>query len=208
MDDSQIIDLFFARSELAISELDAKYGKVCHKLAHNILDSRQDAEDEMPATCIAEITESGEVIYYVEDEPKENDEATEPATWVADVDEDEEDSPIITRASDLILDGNLSDVETSRGSGSTSFRISRSQPYFRVAIKNNGSETLHASMCFGNKNAESFWDQDIPAGGSSKKVWTANEFGKFYINFTSNPHGLNLDGTVSVRVSSNKSDLS
>lgn len=32
-------------------------------------------EDEMPATCIAEITESGEVIYYVEDEPKENDEA-------------------------------------------------------------------------------------------------------------------------------------
>lgn len=165
-------------------------------------------EDEMPATCIAEITESGEVIYYVEDEPKENDEATEPATWVADVDEDEEDSPIIIRASDLILDENLSDVETSRGSGSTSFRISRSQPYFRVAIKNNGSETLHASMCFGNKNAESFWDQDIPAGGSSKKVWTANEFGKFYINFTSNPHGLNLDGTVSVRVSSNKSDLS
>ena len=45
MDDSQIIDLFFARSELAISELDAKYGKVCHKLAHNILDSRQDAEE-------------------------------------------------------------------------------------------------------------------------------------------------------------------
>ena len=87
-------------------------------------------EDEMPATCIAEITESGEVIYYVEDEPKENDEATAPATWVADVDEDEEDSPIITRASDLILDENLSDVETSRGSGSTSFRISRSQPYF------------------------------------------------------------------------------
>ena len=73
-------------------------------------------EDEMPATCIAEITESGEVIYYVEDEPKENDEATAPATWVADVDEDEEDSPIITRASDLILDENLSDVETSRGS--------------------------------------------------------------------------------------------
>ena len=45
MDDSQIIDLFFVRSELAISELDAKYGKVCHKLAPNILDSRQDAEE-------------------------------------------------------------------------------------------------------------------------------------------------------------------
>lgn len=164
-------------------------------------------EDEMPATCIAEITESGEVIYYVEDEPKENDEATAPATWVADVDEDEEDSPIITRASDLILDENLSDVETSRGSGSTSFRISRSQPYFRVAIKNNGSETLHASMCFGNKNAESFGSR-LRREARPRKYGRANEFGNFYINFTSNPHGLNLDGTVSVRVSSNKSDLS
>ena len=45
MDDSQIIDLFFARSELAISELDVKYGKVCHKLAKNILGSTQDAEE-------------------------------------------------------------------------------------------------------------------------------------------------------------------
>ena len=45
MDDSQIIDLFFARSELAISELDAKYGKVCHRLANNILGSTQDAEE-------------------------------------------------------------------------------------------------------------------------------------------------------------------
>ena len=78
----------------------------------------------------------------------------------------------------------------------------RKEQHILFMDKNNGSETLHASMCFGNKNAESFWDQDIPAGGSSKKVWTANEFGKFYINFTSNPHGLNLDGTVSVRVSS------
>ena len=84
----------------------------------------------------------------------------------------------------------------------------RKEQHILFMDKNNGSETLHASMCFGNKNAESFWDQDIPAGGSSKKVWTANEFGNFYINFTSNPHGLNLDGTVSVRVSSNKSDLS
>ena len=45
MDDSQIIDLLFARSELAISELDAKYGKVCHRLANNILGSTQDAEE-------------------------------------------------------------------------------------------------------------------------------------------------------------------
>lgn len=33
MEDAQIIELFFARSEDAISELDKKYGKLCHKLA-------------------------------------------------------------------------------------------------------------------------------------------------------------------------------
>ena len=62
-------------------------------------------------------------------------------------------------------------------------------------------------MCFGDKNADSFWDYDIGSGEASTKVWTANEFGRFYINFTSNPHGLNLDGKVSVRVSSNHGDL-
>ena len=30
MDDNAIIELFFARSEQAIRELDGKYGKVCH----------------------------------------------------------------------------------------------------------------------------------------------------------------------------------
>lgn len=44
MEDAQIIELFFARSEDAISELDMKYGKLCHKLADNILASAQDAE--------------------------------------------------------------------------------------------------------------------------------------------------------------------
>ena len=44
MEDAQIIELFFARSEDAISELDKKYGKLCHKLADNILASAQDAE--------------------------------------------------------------------------------------------------------------------------------------------------------------------
>lgn len=39
MEDAQIIELFFARSEDAISELDKKYGKLCHKLADNILAS-------------------------------------------------------------------------------------------------------------------------------------------------------------------------
>lgn len=45
MDDEKIIDLFFARSETAISELDAKYGKVCHKLSYNILNNLLDAEE-------------------------------------------------------------------------------------------------------------------------------------------------------------------
>ena len=50
MEDAQIIELFFVRSEDAISELDKKYGKLCHKLADNILASAQDAEARGSAT--------------------------------------------------------------------------------------------------------------------------------------------------------------
>ena len=42
--DEKIIELFFQRSEQGIQELDIKYGKVCHKVSYNILNSRQDAE--------------------------------------------------------------------------------------------------------------------------------------------------------------------
>lgn len=45
MEDREIIELFFARSEQAISELDSKYGKVCYKISFNIVNSRQDAEE-------------------------------------------------------------------------------------------------------------------------------------------------------------------
>lgn len=45
MDDKAIIELFFARSERAIKELDMKYGKLCHKISSNILHNRQDAEE-------------------------------------------------------------------------------------------------------------------------------------------------------------------
>lgn len=45
MDDERIIELFFARSEQAIGELDIKYGKLCHNLSHNILGNRSDAEE-------------------------------------------------------------------------------------------------------------------------------------------------------------------
>ena len=45
LEDDKIIDLFFARSEQAIQELDRKYGRVCHRLSYNILQSWQDAEE-------------------------------------------------------------------------------------------------------------------------------------------------------------------
>ena len=45
MDDIKIIDLFFARSELAIEALDGKYGAICHNLSRSILKNQQDAEE-------------------------------------------------------------------------------------------------------------------------------------------------------------------
>ena len=45
IEDEKIIELFFSRSERAIRELDIKYGKLCHKLSHSILNSWQDAEE-------------------------------------------------------------------------------------------------------------------------------------------------------------------
>ena len=45
MEDEKIIDLFFARSEQAIGELDRKYGKACRSLAYRIAGSSEDAEE-------------------------------------------------------------------------------------------------------------------------------------------------------------------
>ena len=45
MDDIKIIDLSFARSELAIEALDGKYGAICHNLSRSILKDQQDAEE-------------------------------------------------------------------------------------------------------------------------------------------------------------------
>lgn len=44
-EDEKIIELFFERSEQAIRELDMKYGKVCHRVSYNIVNSRRDAEE-------------------------------------------------------------------------------------------------------------------------------------------------------------------
>lgn len=45
MEDSKIIDLFFERSEQAISELSKKYGSMCTKMAYNVLNNESDAEE-------------------------------------------------------------------------------------------------------------------------------------------------------------------
>ena len=45
MEDSAIIDLYWARAERAISESDTKYGGYCRSIAHNILQNREDTEE-------------------------------------------------------------------------------------------------------------------------------------------------------------------
>ena len=45
LDDSIIINLFFERSEQAITELSAKYGHVVLRVAENILNNQQDSEE-------------------------------------------------------------------------------------------------------------------------------------------------------------------
>ena len=45
MEDSQIIDLFFERSEQAIVELSKKYGRVCRQIAYNIVRNEADVEE-------------------------------------------------------------------------------------------------------------------------------------------------------------------
>lgn len=45
MEDEQIIDLYFRRSEQAISETDHKYGRPCRKVSLNILRNREDTEE-------------------------------------------------------------------------------------------------------------------------------------------------------------------
>ena len=45
MQDSQIIALYFARDEKAIEETASKYGALCTRIAHNILQNMQDSEE-------------------------------------------------------------------------------------------------------------------------------------------------------------------
>ncbi len=45
LDDRKIIELFYERSEQAITELSKKYGSVCERIANNILNNISDAEE-------------------------------------------------------------------------------------------------------------------------------------------------------------------
>ena len=45
MEDKQIVDLYFERSESAISETDKKYGRYCHYIAYRILENDEDAKE-------------------------------------------------------------------------------------------------------------------------------------------------------------------
>lgn len=52
MEDKRIIELFFSRSESAISHLSEKYGKLCRKIANNILNNSSDAEECLNDTLL------------------------------------------------------------------------------------------------------------------------------------------------------------
>lgn len=45
MEDNGIIALFFSRAESAIQEVHEKYGHFCYKIAWNILENREDSEE-------------------------------------------------------------------------------------------------------------------------------------------------------------------
>lgn len=53
MEDLQILELFFARSEAAIQETDRKYGSYCYKIAFNILADPQDSEESVNDTYLS-----------------------------------------------------------------------------------------------------------------------------------------------------------
>ena len=52
IDDEKIIEMFFERDQQAIQELDIKYGKICHNLSYNIVNSKQDAEEYFPQNLL------------------------------------------------------------------------------------------------------------------------------------------------------------
>lgn len=50
MEDKAILDLYFARDEMAITETDRKYGSYCYSVANRILNSHEDSEETVSET--------------------------------------------------------------------------------------------------------------------------------------------------------------
>ena len=50
MEDKTILDLYFARDELAITETDRKYGGYCYSVANRILCNQEDSEETVSDT--------------------------------------------------------------------------------------------------------------------------------------------------------------
>ncbi len=44
-DDTDVIDLLFARSEEGLARVQTRYGRLCHRIAMNLLGKREDAEE-------------------------------------------------------------------------------------------------------------------------------------------------------------------
>lgn len=53
MTDREILDLFFARSERAVEALEEKFGRLCRRIAMNILGDARDAEECAADTALA-----------------------------------------------------------------------------------------------------------------------------------------------------------
>lgn len=53
MDDKNIVDLYWQRSEKAIVETDTKYGAYCFSIAYNVLANNEDAEESVSDTYMA-----------------------------------------------------------------------------------------------------------------------------------------------------------
>ena len=52
MEDNQIVELYWARSETAIAETEKKYGRYCHYIAYQILYNDEDAEQVVNDTYL------------------------------------------------------------------------------------------------------------------------------------------------------------
>ena len=52
MEDGKIVDLYWERSETAISETANKYSRYCHSISFNILHNNEDAEERVSDTFL------------------------------------------------------------------------------------------------------------------------------------------------------------